>query len=118
MKMSTYKTVDDYISSFPKDIQAILEDIRRTIRKAAPEAQEKIAYQIPTFTYHGNLVHFAAFKDHISLFPGGSPIEKEVPEVAKYRTGKGTLQFPLDKPIPFELILKIVKYRIEERKIK
>ena len=108
-----FESVDEYIETFPGDIQKILKKVRRIIKEAAPDAGEKISYQIPTYTYHGNLVHFAAFKDHISLFPGGSPIE--IAEVNKYRTGKGTLQFPIDKPIPYELIERIVKYKVKER---
>ena len=116
MKSKTPKDADisAYIESFPEEVQRILEKIRLTIRKAAPDAEEAIKYQIPTFTLHGNLVHFAAFKNHIGFYPAPRGIEKFKKELAQYQTGKGTLQFPLDKPIPFALIAKIVKFRAKE----
>ena len=107
-------TIDEYIANFPKDIQAILKKIRTTIRKAAPSAGEAIKYQIPTFTLNGNLVHFAAFKEHIGFYPAPRGIDEFKDEVAIYRTGKGTLQFPLNQPIPYDLITRIVKFRAEE----
>ena len=91
-----------------------MEKIRLTIRNAAPEAEERISYQIPTFTFKGNLVHFAAFKKHIGLYPTPSGIEKFKNVFAAYKGGKGTVQFPLDKPIPYELISEIVKFRVKE----
>ena len=108
------KTIDDYMAGFPKDVQAILQKIRRTIRKAAPEAEEAISYQMPTFKLKGNLVHFAAFKNHIGFYPTPTGTEKFQKELAVYKGGKGSIQFPLDQPIPFGLITKIVKFRVKE----
>jgi uncharacterized protein YdhG (YjbR/CyaY superfamily) len=107
-------TIDEYISGFPPDVQAILQKIRATIRAAAPQAQEKIAYRMPTFTLNGNLVHFAAFKKHIGFYPVPSGIEKFKAELSEYEGGKGSVQFPLDKPIPYTLISRIVKFRVAE----
>jgi uncharacterized protein YdhG (YjbR/CyaY superfamily) len=109
-----FATIDEYIASFPKDIQAILEQIRATIRNAAPDAEEAINYQIPTFTLHGNLVHFAAFKKHIGFYPAPSGIEKFKNELSAYEGAKGSVKFRLDKPIPYELISKIVAFRVQE----
>jgi uncharacterized protein YdhG (YjbR/CyaY superfamily) len=114
-KQATPKTIDEYIAGFPRDVQKILQKIRMTIQKAAPDAEEAIKYQIPTFTLKGNLVHFAAYQTHIGFYPSPTGIEKFKNEVAVYGSGKGTLKFPLDKPIPFELISKIVKFRVKER---
>ena len=108
------KNIDEYITSFPKDIQEILEKLRATIREAAPEAKEIINYQIPTFTLKGNLVHFAAFKNHIGFYPTPTGIEKFKKELSVYEGAKGSVQFPLDKPIPYDLISKIVKFRVKE----
>ena len=108
------KTIDEYIAGFPKDVQAILEQVRTTIRKAAPNAEEKISYQMPTFTLKGNLVHFAAFKNHIGFYPIPSGIEEFKEELSAYEQGKGSVQFPLDKPIPYDLISRIVKFRVKE----
>jgi uncharacterized protein YdhG (YjbR/CyaY superfamily) len=108
------KNMDEYIAGFPSDVQAILEKIRMTIRKAAPAAEETIKYQIPTFTLKGNLVHFAAYKTHIGFYPAPTGIEKFKKELSIYGSGKGTLRFPLDKPVPFDLITKIVKFRVRE----
>ena len=107
-------TIDEYIAGFPPDIQEILEKVRMTIRKAAPEAEETIKYQMPTFVLNGNLVHFAAFKNHIGFYPVPTGIEKFKQELSVYESGKGSVQFPLDKPIPFSLISKIVKFRVKE----
>jgi len=108
------KTIDTYIANSPKDIQPILEKVRATIRKAAPKAEEIINYGIPTFTLEGNLVHFAGFKNHIGLYPTPSGIEKFKKELSLYKGAKGSVQFPLDKPIPYALIGKIVKFRVKE----
>jgi uncharacterized protein YdhG (YjbR/CyaY superfamily) len=108
------KTIDEYIAGFPRDVQVTLEKIRRTIRKAAPDAEETIKYQMPTFTLKGNLVHFAAFKKHIGFYPVPTGIEAFKKELSVYEGGKGSVQFPLDKPIPFGLIGRIVKFRAEE----
>ena len=111
---TTYTTIDEYISSFPADVQAILQKIRATICKAAPGAEEAISYQMPTFKLNGNLVHFAAFKNHIGFYPVPSGIEKFKKELSVYPQGKGSVQFPLDRPIPYVLISKIVKFRVKE----
>jgi len=108
------KTIDEYIAGFPHDVQEILEKIRITIRKAAPDAKETINYQIPTFTLNGNLVHFAAFKKHIGFYPTPTGIEKFKRELAVYEGAKGSVKFPLDEPIPFALISRIVKFRVKE----
>ena len=108
------RDIDDYIARFPDDVRHTLEKIRMTVRKAAPNAQETISYQIPTFTLHGNLVHFAAFKKHIGFYPGPSGIEKFKDELSAYNGAKGSVQFPLDKPVPFSLISRIVKFRLNE----
>jgi len=109
------KTIDEYIAGFPKDVQEILEKIRVTIRKAAPDTEETISYAIPTFTLKGKyLIYFAGYKKHIGVYPvpaGGAELNEEL---SVYQTGKGTLQFPLDKPIPYDLISKIVKLRVKE----
>jgi uncharacterized protein YdhG (YjbR/CyaY superfamily) len=109
------ENIDQYIESFSPDVQSILEKIRLTIREAAPEAEEKISYRMPTFALKGNLVHFAAFKKHIGLFPPVKGDERLNAEIARYRGEKGNLKFPLDEPIPYELIWRIVKFRVKEQ---
>jgi uncharacterized protein YdhG (YjbR/CyaY superfamily) len=104
-------TIDEYIANFPADIQQTLRELRAFIKAEVPEAAEKISYGMPTFYLNGNLLHFAAFKDHYSLFPTPSGIEQFIDELGPYRTGKGTLSFSLDKPLPWELIRKVVKFR-------
>jgi uncharacterized protein YdhG (YjbR/CyaY superfamily) len=109
-KQPAPKNIDEYIAGFSTDVQEILQKIRRTIRNEAPDAQETISYGIPTFTLNGKyLIYFAAYKKHIALYPVPLGDAKFNEEVSVYQTGKGTLQFPLDKPIPFDLIGKIVK---------
>ncbi|MBP8002899.1 MAG: DUF1801 domain-containing protein [Chloroflexi bacterium] len=108
------KTIDEYIVGFPEDVQAILQAIRQTIKAAAPQAEEAISYQMPTFKLKGNLVHFAAFKNHIGFYPVPSGIEQFKEELAVFKQGKGSVQFPLDKPMPFDLIRRIVLFRVEE----
>ncbi|MEK6323867.1 MAG: DUF1801 domain-containing protein [Acidobacteriota bacterium] len=108
------KDIDEYIAGFPSDVQEILEKIRMTIRKAAPNAEETIKYQMPTFTLNGNLVHFAAFKKHIGFYPAPRGIEKFKDELSVYEGAKSSVRFPLDKPIPFDLISKIVKFRVKK----
>ena len=108
------KDIDEYIASFPKDIQEILEKLRETIRKAAPDAEEIISYQMPTFALKGNLVHFSAFKKHIGFYPAPTGIEVFKKELSAYEAAKGSVKFPLDKPIPFDLIGKIVIFRVKE----
>ena len=107
-------TIDEYIAGFPAEVQAILQKVRATIHQAAPDAQEKIGYGIPTFTLHGNLVHFAAYKNHIGFYPAPRGIEKFKDELAAYAGSKGTIQFPLDQPIPYELIRRIVVFRVQD----
>ncbi len=106
--------IDEYIAGFPPEIQAILQQVRATIHAAAPEAAETISYQMPTFTLHGNLVHFAAFKQHIGFYPTPSGTEQFQQALAPYKGGKGSVRFPLDQPIPYELITEIVRFRAAE----
>lgn len=113
-RQKTPKDIDEYITRFPEDIQEILEKIRMTIREAAPEADERISYQMPTFAFNGNLVHFAAYKNHIGFYPTPSGIEEFEEELSRYVGGKGSVKFPLDKPIPYDLITKIVRFRVNE----
>lgn len=110
----SYKTIDEYIYMFPKNVQKILFKLRQVINKAAPEAKEAISYQIPTFKLNGNLVHFAGYKNHIGFYPTPSGIRAFQNELIIYETSKGTVKFPLDKPIPYDLIEKIVVYRVKE----
>ncbi|MCU0331986.1 MAG: DUF1801 domain-containing protein [Ignavibacteriaceae bacterium] len=114
MAKTNFKSVDEYISTFPKDTRKILEQVRQTIKNSAPEAEETINYQIPTFKLSGNLVHFAAFKNHIGFYPTSSGQKAFEKELSVYKSGKGSIQFPTDKPLPLALIKKIVKYRIKE----
>lgn len=114
MPKTDFKTIDEYIDTFPEDIHRKLEQIRQTIRKAAPEAKEVISYQMPTFRLNGILVHFAAFTNHISFFPTPSAIVKFEKELTIYETSKGTIKFPNNEPIPHKLIAKIVKFRAKE----
>ena len=114
-KKTGFNSVDEYIASFPKETQKTLEEVRGTIKAAAPDALEKISYQIAAFELNGkNLVHFAGWKNHISMYPIPSGTETFNKEVSKYAAGKGTLQFPLNKPMPLKLITKIVKLRVAE----
>jgi uncharacterized protein YdhG (YjbR/CyaY superfamily) len=113
-----FQTIDEYIKTFPKDIQKILESVRQAIKNAAPEAEETINYQIPTFKLNGNLVHFAAFKYHIGFYPAPSGQKAFQKELSVYKSGKGSVQFPLDRPIPLSLIKKIVLYRVKENSAK
>ena len=105
-------TIDEYFAGFPAEIQIILETIRDTIQKAAPGATEAISYMIPTFKFHGNLVHFAAFKNHIGFYPGAAGIKEFEKKLVAYNTSKGTVQFPLGMPVPLDLIAEITKYRV------
>jgi uncharacterized protein YdhG (YjbR/CyaY superfamily) len=114
-----FKTINQYIKTFPEDVQSILEKIRQTIRKEAPEAVETISYQMPAFDLSGrHLVHFAAWKNHIAFYPVPSGTESFKKELSPYITGKGTIQFPLGKPIPYNLVKKIVRSRIKENEQK
>jgi uncharacterized protein YdhG (YjbR/CyaY superfamily) len=109
-----FKTIDEYINTFPADVQGILKELRQTIREAAPQAQETINYQMPTFTLNGNLVHFAAFKNHIGFYPTPTGIEAFKQELSRFKGAKGSVQFPIDQPLPLPLIRRIVKYRVKE----
>lgn len=113
-----YKTVDDYIKTFPPDVQGILEKIRQIIRTEAPGAVEKIRYQMPAYRLNGPLVYFAAFKDHIGFFPTPSGIAAFKKELALFKWSKGTIQFPLDKPVPYDLVARIVSFRLKENREK
>jgi uncharacterized protein YdhG (YjbR/CyaY superfamily) len=108
------KDIDDYIAGFPPKIQAMLTNLRQTIHAAAPEASEKISYQMPAFFLQGILVYFAAFKDHIGFFPTGAGVEAFKNELDGYKISKGTIQFPLDKPMPYDLITRIVQFRVKQ----
>lgn len=108
-------TIDEYIAGFPPDVQEMLEQVRLAIRTTAPEAEETISYKMPTFTLNGRyLVYFAAYKNHIGLYPAPIGVEEFKEELSVYGGGKGTVKFPLDKPLPLELITKIVKFRVAE----
>jgi uncharacterized protein YdhG (YjbR/CyaY superfamily) len=111
-------TIDAYIARFPDEVQAVLSKIRAVIREAAPEATEKISYQMPTFYLNGNLVHFGAHTDHIGFYPTPAGIEAFQEELAQYKGAKGSVQFPLDEPMPYELIGRITRYRAEENRKK
>ncbi len=107
-------TIDEYIAGFPAEVQALLQEMRATIRATAPEATEAISYRMPTFKLHGILVHFAAFKNHIGFYPVPSGLEAFKEELAAYKGGKGSVQFPLDQPLPLALVEKIVRFRVAE----
>jgi uncharacterized protein YdhG (YjbR/CyaY superfamily) len=110
-----FKTIDAYIDSFPPDVRKVLQLLRQTIQEEVPEAQEAIKYGMPTFVFHGNLVLFAAWKNHIGFYPITTEMESSIEELAAYKTtGKGTIQFPLNKPLPLPLIRKIVAFRVKE----
>ena len=109
-----FETMDEYIAAFPRDVGDILNSLRRAIKETAPEAEEAISYQIPTFRLNGNLVHFAAFEKHIGFYPTPAGIEAFKKELARYKMAKGSVQFPIDQPLPLPLIRKIVKYRVKE----
>ena len=116
MKTSTDKfaSIDQYIHGFPEHVQAILSELRSSIGMAAPQAVEKISYRMPTFYFNGNLVHFAAFKQHIGFYPTPSGITAFQQELKIYKTSKGAIQFPIDQPLPLKLIKKIVEFRVKE----
>ena len=116
MKAETLKPkdVDEYISIFPVKIQELLKEMRATIKESAPEAEEVISYQMPAYRFHGILIYFAAFKNHIGLYPTVSGIETFKDELSVYKGAKGSVQFPLNKPLPLDLIARIVKFRVTE----
>ena len=113
-KKAKYESVDDYIRQFCPEVQEKLEALRKVIRESATGATERISYQMPAFYLHGNLVYFAAFKHHIGFYPTSSGIEAFKDELAGYKGSKGSVQFPIEKPLPYDLISRIVKYRVEE----
>jgi len=114
MTRTQFETIDEYIGTFPKNVQDILQKLRQTIRKAAPEAEETISYQIPTFKLNGNLVHFAAWKNHIGFYPTSTAIRAFKKDLSRYQGAKGSVQFPINEPLPLSLISKIVKFRVKE----
>jgi uncharacterized protein YdhG (YjbR/CyaY superfamily) len=110
-----YSTIDEYINLFSPEIQEILKTLRNVIKEAAPDSAEKISYQMPTFTLKGkNLIHFAAYKNHIGIYPTPNGIDSFKTELSVYKGGKGSVQFPIDKPLPYDLIIRIVKFRVGE----
>jgi uncharacterized protein YdhG (YjbR/CyaY superfamily) len=109
-----FTTIDEYIATCAEAVQPMLRELRATIQAAAPDAQEKISYQMPTFALRGNLVHFAAFPHHIGFYPGSSGVAAFAAELTSYKSGKGSVQFPLDQPLPLALISRIVEYRVVE----
>jgi uncharacterized protein YdhG (YjbR/CyaY superfamily) len=113
-KKSGFNSIDEYIATCPTEIQKILQEIRAVIKSAAPDAEEKISYQMPTFFLKGNLVYFAAFKNHIGFYPAPTGIDAFAQELSQYKGAKGSVQFPINQPMPLDLITKIVKYRVAE----
>ena len=109
-----FKTVDEYLSALPANTKSILKELRKTIKQAAPQAEELISYNIPSFKFHGGLIWYAAWKEHISLYPRTSRMEASIKELSEYEGSKGTIIFPIDRPMPFNLISKIVKFRVRE----
>lgn len=118
MASQTIQTIDEYIALFPPATQEILEKVLQLIKEVAPAAQETIKYQIPTFVLYGNLISFGAYKTHIGLYPTPNGLDSFAQELAPYRSGKGTAQFPLDQPIPYDLIRKITAFRVAENEAK
>jgi uncharacterized protein YdhG (YjbR/CyaY superfamily) len=114
MKKNDYKSIDQYIASFPPNIQVILQQLRKAIHEAAPQAEETISYQMPAFKQNGVLVYFAAFKSHIGFFSTDSGVEAFKGKLEAYQTSKGTIRFPLDKPLPLDLVKEIVRFRVTE----
>ena len=117
-KRTAAATIDEYIAGYPAELQEILQRIRATVRECAPEASERISYQLPAFFLNGNLVYFGVFQKHISFFPTGSGVEAFKNELSGYKTSKGTIQLALDKPIPYDLIRRIVEFRVAENRKK
>jgi uncharacterized protein YdhG (YjbR/CyaY superfamily) len=116
--MEKSDTVDAYINSLPEDLQSVTQKLRSDLKKMVPEAQEKMAYGIPTLTLNGNLIHFAAYKTHVGLYPGSKAIVALAKDLVNYHTSKGTIQFPIDKDLPLELIKKVVEFCVEQNAIK
>jgi uncharacterized protein YdhG (YjbR/CyaY superfamily) len=109
-----FKTIDEYIAAFPKNVRSVLEELRQGIRDSAPEAVEAISYQIPTFKLNGNLMHFAAFKNHIGFYPTPSAIEAFKKKLCNYEISEGTVRFPINEPIPIDLMKEMVRFRVRE----
>ena len=112
--MEQFANIDEYISNFPESTQQMLQQMRAAISKAAPKAEEAISYAMPTFKLHGNLVHFAGYKHHIGFYPGAGGIAAFKDDINKYKNAKGSVQFPLDQPLPLALVTKITKYRVNQ----
>lgn len=108
------KTIDQYLDAFPPEVKKVMEKIRQVIRQVAPDAIETIKYGIPTFVHNGNLVHFGGYKNHVGFYPAPSGIEAFKKQLVKYQSGKGTIRFPINKPVPFDLIKQIVKFRVKQ----
>ncbi len=115
-KQSDYNSIDEYIGTFPKEVQEILKKLRAVIKEAAPDAEERISYRMPTFSQKGNLVHFAAYKKHIGFYPTPSGIQAFKNELSAYEGAKGSVKFPIDEPLPYTLIGKIVRFRVTENR--
>jgi uncharacterized protein YdhG (YjbR/CyaY superfamily) len=113
-KSLTHETIDEYIKTFPKDVQSILKELRQVIKAAAPEAEERLSYRMPSFWLNGVLVYFAAFKSHIGFYPTASGIANFKEDLKGYKSAKGSVQFPIEKPLPFKLVSKIVKFKVAE----
>lgn len=111
--MQTAASIDEFISGYPKTVQITLQELREFIHREVPDAQEKISYGIPTFTFHGNLVHFSAYETHIGFYPGAAPIAEFAKELEKYETSKGTVRFPIHKPLPYDLIRKMINSAVK-----
>lgn len=109
-----FKSIDEYILQFSPEVQEVLQALRNVIKTSAPDAEEKMSWQMPTFVLHGNLVHFAAYKKHIGFYPGANGIDVFKHRLSEYKGSKGTVQFPLGKPLPYELISEIVRFRVAE----
>lgn len=118
MQKTKAENIDDYMLQFPKDIQKLLKQMRSTIKKTAPKAEEAMKYGIPTFVLNGNLVHFAAYKNHIGFYPAPSGLLAFKKEIARYKSSKGAVQFPIEEPLPLDLISKIIKFRVAENSAK
>ena len=118
MKSATSKNIDEYIAGFPQNVQESLQRIRAIVREAAPDAEETLKYRMPTFVLGGNLVHFAAFENHIGFYPTPSAIKAFGTDLEAYQSAKGSVQFPLQRPVPFTLIKKMVEYRVKEVRVK
>jgi uncharacterized protein YdhG (YjbR/CyaY superfamily) len=110
----SYQTIDEYIRLYPQEIQDLMETLRKVIKEEAPDTIERIAYGMPTFSQEGNVCHFAAFKNHIGFFPGANGVAEFISELGTYKTSKGTIQFPYSRPMPLDLVRRIVRFRVAE----